>query len=102
MCLLVATSSYHGHDWKNRQDCLAPDSSVKQLSKSFIMGNRKFRKFEFVDGSTTVAPKGYLFSGSADNGDNKQGLITVFKPMPDNENGGFIMNANYIDWPLST
>lgn len=86
-----------GKSYKERQGCFLPDHSVKKVASSFLVENNKFRKHVFTDGSSIVAPKGYIPSASTieNNGAKKQGLNTVFRPRPGTENGGWIMNTNH-------
>lgn len=74
-------------DFIERQGSYAPDSDVKKVSKSAMIINNQFRKTDFVDGSNIIAPKGYLPTGSDDNGTKKQGINTVFKIKEPKGNG---------------
>jgi len=85
-------------DFIRRGRSIAPDSDVKKVAKTFLVGNNQFRKYIFEDGSVMVAPKGYLMTGAKNNGDAKQGINTVFCPKGESkENAGFIINANHIN-----
>ena len=71
----------YGKPYVNRQGTFYPDKDVKKTAKSFLIENNQFRKFEFVDGSTTIAPKGYIPSGFVkDNGSKDLGVNRVFRP----------------------
>ena len=86
-----------------RQNSYIPDESVKRIARSAMVINNQFRKIVFEDGSSTIAPKGYIPSSTIkNNGCKTLGLNTVFTPKPGTENGGFILNTNHIDTGIGT
>jgi len=94
---LIHFTADRGKSYKERQGTFMPDHSVKKTTSSFMVENNQFRKHVFSDGSSTVAPKGYIPSASTikNNGAKKQGLNKVFKPKAGTENGGWILNTNH-------
>lgn len=80
-------------DYIQRQNFFAPDKDVEKIAKVVPLHGGKFQKILYEDGTCTIAPKGYLFSGAKDNGAPKQGICTVFKPsFETKENGGVILH----------
>lgn len=78
-------------DFIKRQNSYAPDADVKRATKTRSINHNQFRKHVFDDGSTTIAPKGYLMSGAECNGARDQGVNRAFIPASeDKENGGFV------------
>jgi len=100
MCMYNMDGIWIGGDdnkpFVKRQNSFIPDAGVKRIARSAMVINNQFRKVVFEDGSSTIAPKGYIPSSTIkDNGNKTQGLNTVFTPKPGTENSGFILNTNH-------